>query len=186
VISSSGLHAALPALLRVSEEGHEAARFLGVPMWVWQIVNLGLFFAVLIYFVARPLGEAFRKRQAEIEERRRKAEEQRASVDRLAADIRERTARIEKEIEEIRRQGRADGEQARQALTARATEEAERIRRGASEEIERRLSAARDELRRAAADGTASAAAEILAREITPADRERILADGVSRLKDSP
>ena len=179
-----GSAAGLFALL-VSEEGHEASKFLGLPIWIWQLLNLGLFIAALLYFVARPLGETFRKRQVEIERRRLEAEKQRAAVDRLAMDIRERTAKIEREIEEVRKQGRLDGEEARRALAARADEESERVRRDATEEIERRVAAAREELRQAAADLTGKSAAEILAREITPADRERLLADGVTRLKDA-
>ncbi len=180
-----GFLTAFPAVLLVSEEGHEAAKFLGLPLWIWQLLNLVLFLAVLLYFVARPLAETFRKRQLEIEERRKEAEKHRAAVDRLAADIRERTTKIERDIEEIRSQGRADGEEARKALAARANEEAERIRRDATEEIERRVAAARGELRQAAANLTAAAATEILSREITPADRERLLAESVSRLKDA-
>lgn len=180
----TGSSAAVAATLFVSEEGHEAASWLGLPMWVWQIVNLVGFFAVLIYFVAKPMGALFRQRQAEIEERRKEAEKQRAAVDRLSLDIRERTAKVEREIEEVRRQGRADGEEAKKALAVRAVEEAERIRKDATEEIERRVAAARLELQQTAADLTAGSAAEILAREITPADRERLLADGVSRLKE--
>ncbi|HEY1435340.1 MAG TPA: ATP synthase F0 subunit B [Thermoanaerobaculia bacterium] len=180
-----GFPAAFPATLLVSQEGHEAAKFLGLPLGVWQLLNLVLFAAVLVYFVARPLGAAFRKRQLEIEQRRLEAEKQRAAVDRLALDIRERTARIEREIEEIRKQGRADGEDARKGLAARANEEAERIRKDATEEIDRRVAAARLELQQTAADLTASSATEILTREITAADRERLLADEVSRLKSA-
>jgi F-type H+-transporting ATPase subunit b len=180
----SGWTAVLDAARIASEEGHEASKFLGLPLWIWQLLNLGLFLAVLLYFVAKPLGEAFRKRQLEIEERRKEAEKQRASVERLASDIRERTAKVEREIEEIRKQGRADGEEARRSLAAKADEEGARIRKDAEEEIDRRVLAAREELRRAAADIAGKAASEILAREITSADRERLLADGLSRLKE--
>jgi F-type H+-transporting ATPase subunit b len=177
--------AAAGAVRLVSEEGHEASTLFGLPLWIWQLLNLGLFVALLLYFVARPLGEAFRKRQDAIEQRRQEAEKQRAAVEGLARDIRERTAKIEKDIEEIRRQGVADGEEARRSLAARADEEAARIRKDADDEIGRRVAAAREELRAAAADLTGTAAADILAREITPADRERLLADGVERLKDA-
>ena len=179
----SGWTPVLDAARLASEEGHEASKFLGLPLWIWQVLNLGLFLAVLLYFVAKPLGQAFRKRQLEIEERRQEAEKQRASVERLASDIRERTAKVEREIEEIRKQGRADGEEARRALAAKAVEEAARIRKESEEEIDRRVAAARDELRRTAADVAGKTAVEILTREITSADRERLLADGVSRLK---
>lgn len=166
-------------------EAEETAKFLGLPMWIWQLANLVLFVGLLLYFVAKPLGAAFRKRQEDIEERRRDAEKKRAAVENLAAEIRSRTAAIEKEMVEIRARGRADGEEAQRALAERADAESERIRREAAEEIERRLETARAELRRAAAALTASEATEILAKEITAADRERLLEDSVARLENS-
>jgi F0F1-type ATP synthase membrane subunit b/b' len=59
------------------------------------------------------------------------------------------------------------------------------VRKDAGEEIERRLAEAKAELRRTAADLTAAAATETLAREITPADRERLLAESVAKLRDA-
>ena len=115
-------------------------------MTIWQIVNLVLFLAVLIYFVAKPMTAAFRKRQEEIEERRREAEKQRAAVERLSADIRERTAKLEREIEEIRKQGIVEGQAARAELAARADEEAARVGKESKEEIERRVAAAQEQL----------------------------------------
>jgi F-type H+-transporting ATPase subunit b len=171
--------------LRLQEEAEHAAKFLGIPLWIWQIVNLILFLAVLIYFVAKPMAAAFRKRQLEIEERRKQADRQRAEVERLSVEIRQRTARLEVEIEEIRRQGIAEGESARAALSVRAREEAERVRRQAAEEIERRLTAAKMELRKVAADLTVTAAAEIVSREVTDEDRRRLLSESVSRVKGS-
>lgn len=173
------------ALAALSEEAEEAAKFLGLPLWIWQLANLVLFVGVLLYFVAKPLGAAFRQRQLQIEERRKEAEKKRASVENLASEIRARTAAIERDIEEIRAQGRADGEEAQRSLAARADAESERIRREAGEEIERRLVAARAELRRTAAALTASSATEVIAREITPADRERLLEDSVARLEQT-
>ena len=176
---------ASPEAAAASGEAEEASRFLGLPLWIWQLLNLVLFVGVLLYFVAKPLGAAFRQRQLQIEERRREAEKRRAAVENLAAEIRARTAAVEKEIAEIRSRGRADGEEAQRALAARADAESERIRREAAEEIERRLASARAELQRTAATLTASTATEILGREITPADRERLLDDTVARLENS-
>ena len=172
-----------PILAVLAEEAEETAKFLGLPIWIWQLANLVLFVGLLLYFVAKPLGAAFRARQVQIEERRREAEKKRASVENLAAEIRSRTAAIDKEIDEIRQRGRVDGEEARRALAERADVESERIRREAGEEIERRLAQAFGELRRTAAVLTATSATELLAREITPEDRERLLVDSVARLE---
>lgn len=176
---------ASPEAAAASDEAEETAKFLGLPMWIWQLANLVLFVAVLLYFVAKPLGAAFRQRQLQIEERRREAEKKRAAVENLASEIRSRTAAIEKEIAEIRSRGRADGEEAQRALATRADAESERIRREAGEEIDRRLATARAELRQAAAALTASKATEILAKEVTPEDRERLLDESVERLENT-
>jgi F-type H+-transporting ATPase subunit b len=177
---------ALPAALLFSseEEGH-ASSWLGLPITVWQALNLVLFIAVLVYFVAKPMSAAFRKRQEEIEERRRQAEKQKADVERLSAEIRERTAKLERDIEEIRKQGVVEGQVARAELAARADEEVVRVGRETKEEIERRMAAAREDLRRAAADLTASAAEGILSREINDSDRQRLLSESVEKLKAS-
>jgi F-type H+-transporting ATPase subunit b len=177
--------ALLTALLSSSEEEGHASSWLGLPITLWQAINLVLFIAVLVYFVAKPMSAAFRKRQEEIEARRREAEKQKASVERLSADIRERTAKLERDIEEIRKQGIAEGQAARAELAARADEEVARVGREAQEEIDRRMAAAREELRRAAADLTASSAEGILAREINDADRQRLLSESVEKMKAS-
>jgi len=175
---------ALPVALLLSEGG-EAEKFLGLPLWIWETLNLALFVGLLFYLLARPLTEAFRKRQVGIEERRKEAEKRRAAVDRLATDIRERTARVEKEAAEIREQAALEGQRIRAELAQRAKDEAERIGKGAEEEIERRVAAARGQLRQAAAELTGTAARELLAREITEEDRGRLIADSVARLKDA-
>ena len=176
--------ALLSALLSSEEEGH-ASSWLGLPIPIWQALNLILFIAVLVYFVAKPMSAAFRKRQEEVEARRREAEKQKASVERLSADIRERTAKLEREIEEIRKQGVVEGQAARAELAARADQEVARVGREAQEEIDRRMAAAREDLRRAATDMTSSAAEGILAREITDADRQRLLTESVEQMKAS-
>jgi len=178
--------ALLSPLALLAEEGEaHAEKVLGIPQWIWQLANLILFFAVLVYFVARPITAAFRNRQLEVERRLQEALGRRAEAARFEAEIQERMQRLEGEVEEIRRQGLADGESARRALEERAREEAERIRRESEEEIERRVVAAKSELRQVATGLTATAAKEILAREINEEDRRRLLADSVSQLKEA-
>lgn len=171
-------------LFLLAEGGEEhAATFLGLPMWLWQIANLMLFCGLLVYFLARPLAQAFRKRQEEVEERRRRAEQLRAQAARLSADIHERLSKLDRELAEVRARGIAEGESERAALLDRAEREGERVRREAAEEIERRLASAKDDLKKTASDLVASAARELVAREITDGDRQRLLEQSVARLE---
>lgn len=178
----------LPALqavfaLLLSEGGEHVEKFLGLPMWVWQLANLALFLGVLGYFVARPLAEAFRKRQEEIEERRRQAEKQRAEVERLTSEIGQRVRKLESDIEEVRREGRAEGERERAALLERANREGKRVREEAEAEIGRRLASAKEQLRQTAADLMANAALDLVSRDITEEDRRRLLSESVAKVK---
>jgi len=170
--------------LAQQETGEHPAAFLGLPLWLWQLVNLVLFLGVMLYFVASPLAAMFRKRQLEVEERLREAKALRAEATRLEAQVHERMVRLDQEIVEIRARGLAEGEAERAALSEKADLEVERVRREAEEEIGRRLAAAKQELRRVAADLTASAARELLAGEINEEDRRRLLEESVARLAE--
>jgi len=173
-----------PFALLAEESAEHSGAVLGIPQWVWQLANLILFIGVLVYFVARPLATAFRNRQLAVEARLKEARERRAEAARFETQMHERMQALEREVADIRKQGQADGESARAALEGRAKEEAERIRVNAEEEIERRVAAAKAELREEAAKLMASAACEIVAREITPEDQRRLLTESVARLKE--
>ena len=175
----------VPFLALAQEEAEHAERFLGLPLWLWQLANLALFLGVLLYFVARPLAKAFRDRQIAVEERLKEARRQREESARLEADIRDRMSRLEQEVAEVRARGETDGEAERRALIERGSQESERVRREAGEEIARRLTDAKEELRRTAADLTASAATDLLRREISDEDRRRLLEESVERLGSS-
>jgi F-type H+-transporting ATPase subunit b len=169
------------SLLTAAEE---AAGFLGLPMWIWQLANLAAFLGVLGYFVARPLAQAFRRRQDAVEERIRQARQRREEAARLESQIHERMAQLDRELADIHARGLAEGEAARASLIEKADEEVERVRREVEGEIGRRLAFAREELRRAAADLTAAAAMERLSAEVTEEDRRRLLEEALESLPE--
>lgn len=164
------------------EGGHAAATWMGVPLWIWQSINLVLFFFLLYRFVVRKLIDHFRQRQLDLEERLRLAEQQRRDAQNVAAEIRERMAKVEREMDVIRAQGRADGEVEKAALLARAEQEAVRVRQEAETQIARHTAHAIRELQGVAADLTAAAAREIVERHIDDADRKRLFEEGVAKL----
>ena len=176
------LPAVFPLALLAQEPEEHASRFLGLPLWIWQLANLVLFLGVLLYFVARPLAAMFRQRQLDVEKRLTEAKALREEAAQLGAQVKERLSRLDQEIEEIRSRGRADGETERAALTERADREVERVRKEAEEEIGRRLASAKQELRKTAADLTAGVAHEMLSAQITDDDRRRLLDESVARL----
>ena len=172
------------AVLLFAEPPEGAERFLGLPMWIWQVANLVAFLGVLGYFVARPLAQAFRRRQQAVEDRIVQSRKQREEAARLETEIHERMAQLDRDLAEVKARGLAEGEEARAALIQKADEEAQRVRREAEEEIARRLAFAKAELRRVASDLTAALATERLSAEITEEDRRRLLAEAVESLPE--
>jgi len=172
--------------LAFAAQAEHAETFLGLPMWLWQLVNLIGFLGVLGYFVARPLAQAFGARQQAVEARILEAQQRRQEAARLETEIHERLARLDQDIAEVKARGLAEGESARAALIQKADEEVERVRREAELEIARRLAFAREELRRTAADLTASAAIQRLSSEVTDDDRRRLLDEALSNLGERP
>jgi F-type H+-transporting ATPase subunit b len=176
------LPAVLPLSLLAQEAEEHASHFLGLPLWLWQLANLVLFLGVLLYFVARPMAAMFRQRQLDVEKRLAEAKALREEAAQLGAQVKERMARLDVEIAEIRARGHADGETERSALAERADREVERVRKEAEQEIGRRLASAKQELRQTAADLTAGVARDVLAAQITDDDRRRLLDESVARL----
>src|SRR4029453_11215817 len=178
------LFAVLPISLLAQEAEEHASTFLGLPLWIWQLVNLAAFLAVLLYFVARPLAAMFRSRQLAGEERLREARALREESARLGAEVHERMARLDQEIAEIRARGQAEGETERGMLSEKADREVERPRHEAEPKVGRRRALAKQELRKVAAELTAGAARELLTAQITEDDRQRLLEESVARLGD--
>ncbi|HEX7252789.1 MAG TPA: ATP synthase F0 subunit B [Thermoanaerobaculia bacterium] len=171
------------ALLLFSEGAEAAKGPFGMPMTVWQLANLAGFLGALLYFVARPITNLFRQRQLEIAKRLADAERQRTEAARLEVQIHERLAALERELEEVRARGTAEGESARAELLKQAERDAETVAKSAQEQIARRLESAKEELRGLAAALTTKSAGELLSSEINDEDRHRLLQDSVSRLR---
>ena len=97
----TALHGLISAALQAAEEHGHAAGPLGIPMWIWQLVNLVGFFALLLYFVARPVTEMFRKKQLEVEARAKEAQAQRAAAAKLETEIHERMEEARERAEKM-------------------------------------------------------------------------------------
>jgi len=173
----------LRTVLLLMEGAESGAGPFGIPMTIWQLINLVGFFAVLLYFVARPITNVFRQRQLDIAKRLAEAERQRAEAARLEVEIHERLAKLDKELEEIRVGGVADGESARAEQLEQAGRQAEAVANSAREQIARHLESAKEDLRALAAELTTKSAAELLSAEINDEDRRRLFEDSVSRLQ---
>ena len=176
----------LSSLFAPEEEGHggghEAAAFLGLPMPLWQAVNLVLFCGLLVYFLKKPLAGFFAERRSAVDEALRKADESRRQAEALSREVETRLATLEVEVREIRAQAVKDAEKEKAALLAQAEADAQKVLARASAEIESRVRSARAELTAYAGDLAVDAAAALLKKSVTAEDQRRLLEEGFSAM----
>lgn len=176
------LLAAAPVLASGGEaEGH-AATWLGVPLVVWQAVNLVVFLGLLVHFLRKPLARFFAGRRQEIEAALRRAEEDRARAEETVRVLSERLGKLEEELSQIQSRARTEAEAEHATLLSEARRDAERLVERSRAEAESRLRTARNELTVWAGDLAVKLAHEILERNVTPEDQRRLVEEGLAAL----
>lgn len=172
--------AALPALAAAEAP----STFLGIPTVLWKLANLVAFVGLLVYLLAKPLRAFFHARKDAIARQFAEAAQQREQAVRLHTEMERRIASLEGEIRALRERLHRDGERDRKLLEKQGEADAARLLAQLDDEAKRRVDEARVGLAREAADVAAELAREILEKELTAADRERIFARTLERLRE--
>lgn len=170
-----------PALAFASEEGGAHESHL-----VWHLVNLALILGVLIYFARRPLQNFMAERRTSIEQSLASAKQELATAEARLAECNARVASLDREIEEIKSNVRAQAESERDRLLADAHAAADRIRRDAVVAVEQEGRRARTALREEAAEIAVRLAGDLLKRQVGDADRARLVDEFVASVESSP
>jgi F-type H+-transporting ATPase subunit b len=167
----------------VNPSGHEAANgFLGVPTLFWQVTNLVAFLALLWYFLRKPVAEFFGNRRTEVAKTLEKADDDRRRAEALAGELTQRLAQIETELANMKDTARKDAEAEHAALLKQTEKDAARFLTRATAEVDNRIRAARAELTAYAGDLAVDVAKDLLAKNVTPEDEKRLVAEGVAEL----
>lgn len=153
--------------VRAAEEGEHAAG--GVPTkLIFKWLNFITVFGALGYLLRKPMREFFTGQreaiQSSIEEARRAREESRARL----RGVEERLARLEQEVEALRREAAENAAAEKQRIQETAQREAERILSTARAEMESVTRAARLELRAYAARLAVRLAEQEIRQRLTP------------------
>lgn len=153
--------------VRAAEEGEHAAD--GVPAeLIFKWLNFLTVFGGLGYLLRKPMREFFTGQreaiQSSIEEARRAREESRVRL----RGVEERLARLEQEVEALRREAAENAAAEKQRIQETAQREAERILSTARAEMESVTRAARLELRAYAARLAVSLAEQEIRQRLTP------------------
>ena len=166
-------------------EGHAPSKtYFGIPGWILKLINMILFFGLLIFLLRGPVGNAIRGRGSAIQQQLAEARERRQKADQLAEEIRGRLSRLEGDVATILKRAEEEGERQKQELIAAANEEAEKILRSARSEVDARVKQARKELTDYAGELAAQRAQQILAESLTEGDRRKLFDESVRNITE--
>lgn len=148
---------------------------LFLPNYVWLSLNLTLFLFVLERYVGRPMAQFLDSRRDGIAEELENARKQLAEAEEMRAAVVRRLDDVEGEIAQLKERAEADGAAEAAQIAEQAANDEARFLRRAEEEISRREAETRVQLAEDAAALTGQLARELLEKEMTDADRRRVL-----------
>lgn len=160
------LLAAPLATLRAAEEpGGEQANGTGT---IFKWLNFVLVFGALGYFLRKPLKQVFADQRAAIRGAIEEARQARATSQQRLAEVEARLARLEQEVEGLRKEAGVNAAAEKQRIQEAARREADRILATTRAEIDSSTRAARLELRAYSARLAVSLAEQRLRQQLTP------------------
>jgi F-type H+-transporting ATPase subunit b len=134
--------------------------------FIWPAVNLVILLAVLVYFARKPLQAYFEKRRSDIAGELQSSADELATAESTYAKWQRRMIDLEGELDEIRATSRQRAEAERERIIQDARATAERIQHDATIAIE--------------------LAGERLSREVTEADRDRLIDEFIGLIASTP
>lgn len=165
-------------------ESHEEPTFLGVPAWIFKLINMVAFIALLGWLIGKPAKGSMADRSASIRNAAEEARVRREKADRVASDIQARLAQLEEDIRSIRERAEAEGERQKRELIAAAEAEAARILQNAKSEVDNRLKHARHELTEYAGELASQRAEQLLRERITAEDQAKIFKESLNEVEE--
>jgi F-type H+-transporting ATPase subunit b len=146
------------------------------------LLAFGLLLAVLGRWAWKPIVTQLRAREADIAASIERARKLQAEAQELHDQHKARLDRAESEAQEIAAAARRAGAEARENILALARQEAQEVSKRARTELERARGDALVELRQATAAMAAEIAARVVRRELTDAERQRLLDDSLEEI----
>lgn len=144
----------------------------GTPWWnfpgfeFWRFLNLGIFVAIIVFLLKKPLSNAFKAKRESIRAELIKAEEEKQAALNKLTLAEAKLARIESESDEIIERARLEATEEKARILREAEEEANRLRVQAENEIARKAAQVRLELRRFSAEESIRLAEEKIKQNI--------------------
>jgi len=141
----------------------------------FQIVNTILIFLILRHFLFRPVTEFMEKRSRSIEEQLHNAQSREEEAQALKSEYEQKLADIREERNEILKEATRRAEERSDKMIKEAREEIRKMEERSQLDLEREKAKAIHEFKNQISDLAVSAAAQIMEKELDPAQHEQMI-----------
>jgi len=185
-LAAVALTLAAPALALANEEAHEAHG--GEHGWdqtalIASGVNFVILIGLFVYLFRDSLNKYLKDRKATIERELNEAARLKAEAEAKHKEYSERLAKLDQELEQIKKDMIATGVKERDRIVAEAEQKAARMRREAEFMVEQQLKTLRADLTREAAETAIAAAEQLLTKATTSFDQQRLAQEYLTSLQ---
>ena len=168
-----------------SEEVEHATEHHGtdVTMLIASFVNFFVLISVFIYLFRDKVTSSLKERRAAIENELNEAQRLRKEAEAKHKEYSDRLAKLDQELDQIKREMTAAGIKERDRIVAEAEEKASRMRKESEFIIEQQVKQLREELTREASEAAVTAAEQLLVKATTSFDQQRLAQEYLAALQ---
>ena len=151
---------------------------------LYRFMNFAVLVVVLVWvFKKVRIGDLFRSRSAEIQKKLEDLRKEKEDAERKALESERKLMDFEKGRQSLIDQFRSEGNAEKEVIIAEAKERAKQIIEQAELAIQQELKSAKDRLQREVVALAAKRAEEIIAKEITDRDQDRLVDEFIERVR---
>lgn len=148
-------------------------------LMIWTLVIFGIVFFILKKYVFGPVAEVVEKRRDQIAESIDEAERSRDEATRLLDDYKVRLAEARREADQLREQGRKEGERQGAELVESAQAQRDRVLSDAETQIDAQARQAAAGIRNDVVDLALLAAEKVTSKSLSDDDHRRLIEEAI-------
>jgi len=175
VIINTAILLGMATMVMASASGGHASEGALLKDFLYRCLNFAVVIGVLGYFTLKPIKKALADRKENVAKTLEEARTARAEAEAKYRDVEKKLKAANEEIEQVYSAIREEGEAERQRIIANAQAMAEKIQVEAEKSAQREVEKARLQLRTEAASLAIKLAEQLIKKNISPEDHDRLL-----------
>jgi F-type H+-transporting ATPase subunit b len=150
-------------------------------LMIWTLLMFGITFYIMRRYVFGPVGAAIAKRRDDIAASIDEAERSRDEATALLDDYKVKLSEARKEADQLREQGRKEGERQGAQLVTAAQQQRDRVLSDSESQVNAQARQAASDLRDQVVDLALAAAGKVSGKTLTDADHRRLIEEAIDQ-----